>query len=505
MPLALAMHGITKHFPGVAANEQVDFQLASGEIHALLGENGAGKSTLMHMLYGLIRPDAGAIYVQGTRVQLTSPSVAMAHGIGMVHQHFMLVPTLTVTENILLGQEVTRGRLWLNVRTAVRQVRQLAAQYHLDIDPEAYIHDLPVGLRQRVEILKALYRHANILILDEPTAVLTPGEVEHLGATLTALAQHGTSIIFITHKLREVFQMAHRITVLRQGRVVGSLTPAETTEAELAALMVGETHTTPVRPAGHVTAREDVLRVQDVHIKDARGVSAVMGLSLTVQAGEIVGIAGAQGNGQTELVEALAGLRHPVAGTLTLLGSDITHASPRHIAACGVGHIPEDRHTHGMVAAYTVADNLVLNTYHQPPFARRWLRRRAAIAAQATRLMQAFDVRAPDPTTLAGHLSGGNQQKMVIARECARPLRLLLASHPTRGLDIGATASIHQHMLHQRDHGCAVLLVSADLDELLALSDRIAVMYHGMILATLARQEASRERLGQLLAGVGTT
>ena len=502
MPLALAIHGITKRFPGVVANDHVDFQLAPGEIHALLGENGAGKSTLMHILYGLTQPDAGELYVQGKRVQLTSPSVAMAHGIGMVHQHFMLVPTLTVTENIILGQEVTCWGSCLDLRTASRQIRQLAAQYHLDIDPQAYICDLPVGLRQRVEILKALYRHANILILDEPTAVLTPGEVEHLSTTLATLAQHGTSVIFITHKLREVLQIAHRITVLRHGCVVGSMTPAETTEAALAALMIGETHATARRPTANAPRPEAVLEVQEVSILDTRGAAAVTELSLTVHAGEIVGIAGVQGNGQTELVEALAGLRHPVSGTITLLGLDITHSTPRQIAACGVGHIPEDRHTHGMVASYTVADNLVLNTYHQSPFAQRLLRRRAAIAAHAARLMQLFDVRAPHPTTLAGSLSGGNQQKMVIARECARALRLLLAAHPTRGLDIGATASIHQQMLQQRAQGCAVLLVSADLDELLALSDRIVVLYHGTILATLPRQEASRERVGQLMAGL---
>lgn len=502
MPLALAMHGITKRFPGVVANDHIDFQLAPGEIHALLGENGAGKSTLMHILYGLTQPDTGALYVQGQRVHIPSPRAAMAHGIGMVHQHFMLVPTLTVTENIILGQEVAYGGSWLHRGAATEQIRQLAAQYHLDIDPQAYIRDLPVGLRQRVEILKALYRQATILILDEPTAVLTPAEIEHFSLTLTTLAQHGTSIIFITHKLREVLPIAHRITVLRQGRVVGSMTPAQTTEAALAALMVGEASATVRQPAATAPGAEAVLQVQRVSILDTRGAAAVTEMSLTVHAGEIVGIAGVQGNGQTELVEALAGLRPPVGGTITLLGVDMTRATPRQMAACGVGHIPEDRHAHGLVASYSVADNLVLNTYHQAPFAHRLLRRRAAVAAHAARLMLLFDVRAPHPTTLAGSLSGGNQQKLVIARECARPLRLLLAAYPTRGLDIGATASIHQHLLQQRAQGCAVLLVSADLDELLALSDRIAVLYHGAILAALPRHEASRKRIGQLMAGV---
>lgn len=504
-PPALTMHGITKRFPGVLANDHIDFTLAPGEIHALLGENGAGKSTLMHILYGLLRPDAGEIAVQGERVQLTSPRVAMAHGIGMVHQHFMLVPTLTVAENIMLGQEVRRWGLWLDRRGAAARITALAAQYHLEIDPQAHIAGLPVGLRQRVEILKALYRRASILILDEPTAVLTPGEIEPFCDTLTALAQHGTAIIFITHKLREVFRIAHRITVLRQGRVVGCLTPAQTTEAELARLMVGTTPPPPVRAVAVAPSAEMVLHVQDVYVEDARGTPAVAGVSLMVQAGEVLGLAGVQGNGQTELVEALAGLRHPSAGTITLLGRDITHATPRQIAAEGVGHIPEDRQTHGMVAAYTVADNLVLTTYHQAPFARWLVRRRAAITAQAARLVQAFDVRPPQPHALAGALSGGNQQKMVVARECARPLRLLLAVHPTRGLDVGATASIHQHLLQQRDQGAAVVLVSADLDELLALSDRLMVLYRGTVVATVSRDTASRERLGQWMAGLPGT
>jgi general nucleoside transport system ATP-binding protein len=502
MTIALEMRGITKCYPGVVANDHVDFQLAEGEIHALLGENGAGKTTLMHILYGLARPDEGEIVVHGAPVYLTSPSHAMAHGIGMVHQHFMLVPVLTVTENIILGQEDARWGPFLNLRRAAQHIRQLAVQYHMDVDPLALVQDLPVGLRQRVEILKALYRQATILILDEPTAVLTPGEVEHLFDALTTLAQHGTSIIFITHKLREVFHIAQRITVLRDGRAIGTLTPAETTEAQLAALMVGEARPTHVVQQPHATSGDVILRVRDVQVPDERGILAVAGVSLTVHAGEILGIAGVQGNGQTELVEALTGLRAPMAGSIALQGIDVTKATPRQLTECGVAHIPEDRHKHGMVEGYTIADNLVLNTYYHRPFAHGVVRHATAIAAHATRLMHAFDVRAPQPSTTAGSLSGGNQQKMVIARECSRPLRLLVAAQPTRGLDIGATAFIHQHLVQQRAQGCAVLLVSADLDELLTLSDRIAVMYHGQIIATLDASEASRERLGKLMAGV---
>jgi simple sugar transport system ATP-binding protein len=427
----------------------------------------------------------------------------MACGIGMVHQHFMLVPALSVTENIILGQEPSQCRPFLDVQQAAQHIRQLATQYHLDVDPQALIQDLPVGFRQRVEILKALYRQATILILDEPTAVLTPGEVEHLFETLSTLAQHGTSIIFITHKLREVFRIAQRLTVLRRGRVVGTLTPAETTASQLAALMVGEMRPTQVVKQPRATSSDKVvLDVRDLDVCDERGDLAVAGVSLVVYAGEILGIAGVQGNGQTQLVEALAGLRHPVAGSIVLQGADVTHATPRQLAACGVAHIPEDRHKHGMVEGYTIADNLVLNTYRQQPFAHRMVRHAAAIAAHAAHLMQTFDIRAPHPAVPAGNLSGGNQQKMVIARECSRPLTLLIAAQPTRGLDIGATAFVHQHLVQQRDQGCAVMLVSADLDEILTLSDRIAVMYDGKLRAIVAAREASREMLGQLMAGV---
>lgn len=498
---ALDMHGITKRFPGVLANDGVSFQVARGEIHALLGENGAGKTTLMNILYGLYRPDEGEIRVGGKTVRPESPSDAMRYGIGMVHQHFMLVPVMTVTENIMLGQEIGHGP-FLDRKQAAQRIRDLSRQYYLDVDPEAVVEDLPVGMRQRVEILKALYRKADILILDEPTAVLTPGEADEVFDIITALAQQGTAIIFITHKLKEVWQVAHRITVMRGGRVVGTTTPAETTEVQLATLMVGHETSQPMVTTGHQASPDVALQVQNLRALDDRGTVAVDDVSLAVHAGEILGIAGVQGNGQTELVEVLTGLRASQSGRVTIGEVDVTHASPRRIAMQGVAHIPEDRHQHGMVDGYSIADNLVLNVYHQKPFAYGVMRRTRAIAQHAMRAMQTFDIRAPSLSTSAGSLSGGNQQKMVVARELGRPLRLLIAAQPTRGLDVGAIAFLHQQLVDKRDEGCAVLLVSAELDEILALSDRIAVMYRGKLLATVEARAASRESLGRLMAGL---
>ncbi len=498
---ALEMLGITKRFPGVVANDDVSLQVARGEIHALLGENGAGKTTLMNILYGLYRPDEGEIRVGGKTVRPESPSDAMQYGIGMVHQHFMLVPVMTVTENIMLGQEIGHGP-FLDRKQAAQRIRDLSRQYSLDVDPEAVVEDLPVGMRQRVEILKALYRQADILILDEPTAVLTPAEADEVFDIITALAQQGTAIIFITHKLREVWQVAHRITVMRGGRVVGTTTPAETTEDQLATLMVGRETPQPMVATGHQASPDVILRVQHLRVLDDRGTVAVDDVSLAIHAGEILGIAGVQGNGQTELVEVLTGLRASQSGCVTIGEADVTHASPRRIAMQGVAHIPEDRHQHGMVDGYSIADNLVLNVYHQKPFAYGIVRRTLAIAEHAMRAMQMFDIRAPSLSTSAGSLSGGNQQKMVVARELGRPLRLLIAAQPTRGLDVGAIAFLHQQLVNKRDEGCAVLLVSAELDEILALSDRIAVMYRGKLLATVEARTASRESLGRLMAGL---
>jgi len=503
---ALEMRGITKRFPeGVVANDGVSLQVARGEIHALLGENGAGKTTLMNILYGLYRPDEGEILVGGRAVCPRSPSDAMHHGIGMVHQHFRLVPVMTVTENIVLGKEIGHGP-FLDRKGAAQRIYDLSRQYRLDVDPEALVEDLPVGMRQRVEILKALYRRADILILDEPTAVLTPSESKDVFDIITALAQQGTAIIFITHKLKEVWQVAHRITVMRGGRVVGTTTPAETTEAQLATLMVGHETPQPVAATRHQISPAVILQVRHLQVLNDRGTVAVDDVSLAVRAGEILGIAGVQGNGQTELVEVLTGLRSARSGQISIGEVDVTHATPRRITMLGVAHIPEDRHRHGMVDRYSIADNLVLNVYHQRPFASSGIiRHPRAIAEHAIHAMQTFDIRAPSHATSAGSLSGGNQQKMVAARELGRPLRLLIATQPTRGLDVGAIAFLHQQLVTKRDAGCAVLLVSAELDEILALSDRIAVMYRGKFLATVEAQVASRESLGRLMAGLDSS
>jgi simple sugar transport system ATP-binding protein len=503
MVLALEMRGISKRFPGVVANDRVHLQVAKGEVHGLLGENGAGKTTLMQILFGLYRPDAGDICVNGKSVHFSTPNDAMAYGIGMVHQHFMLVPVMTVAENIILGQEETCWRLLLARRRAEQRIRELSQQYHLDVDPRALVQNLAVGMRQRVEILKALYRQADILILDEPTAVLSPDEAREVCRTVTALAHQGTAVIFITHKLQEVMQVAHRITVMRHGRVVCTTTPAETSEAHLAALMVGGDTPPSLAVTPRATLTETILQVDGLRAVDDRGVVAVDGVSFAIRAGEILGIAGVQGNGQRELVEVLTGLRNASPGTVIMQGIDVTNTPPRRLAALGVAHIPEDRHAYGMVGSYSIADNLVLNTYYRPPFARGMVQQHAAIVAHARDLMQRFDLRAPGPSTPAESLSGGNQQKLVIARELARPLRLLIAAQPTRGLDVGAMAFVQRQLVQQRDQGCAVLLVSTELDEIMALADRIAVMYRGKILAMIEAREATRDTLGRWMAGLG--
>jgi simple sugar transport system ATP-binding protein len=501
MTLAVEMRRISKRFAGILANDQVDFQLAAGEIHALLGENGAGKTTLMQILSGLYRPDIGEIFLQEHQVHLANPGMAIAHGIGMVHQHFMLIPVMTVTENILLGYEKTRYGPFLRLRQAEQRIRALAEQHHLEVDPQALVHGLPVGLQQRVEILKALYRQARVLILDEPTAVLTPTEIEHLFHTLVTMAHQGTAIVFITHKLREVLHIAHRITVLRRGRVIASTTPDQTTEAELAALMVGRAVPHPMVKAPAPSGAE-VLRVQDLQVYDERGVMAVDRVSFMVRAGEIFGIAGVQGNGQTELVEAVTGLRPIQAGKITMQGSDITHVPVRQRFTQGMGHIPEDRHKHGMVASETVANNLVLNTYTQQPFARGLTRYQEAITRHARHLAQEFDIRTPSVFTQAGSLSGGNQQKLVVARECSRSLTVLIAAQPTRGLDIGASAFVQQRLLQQRAQGCAVLLVSTELDEIFTLADRLAVMYRGHLGTPMDTRAVTPQEIGTWLTGL---
>ncbi|MBN2503186.1 MAG: ABC transporter ATP-binding protein [Anaerolineales bacterium] len=501
MEPVLELRGITKSFPGVLANDHIDLTLNKGEIHALLGENGAGKSTLMNILYGLYEPDEGEVFVKGKKLEVDSPSDAIAAGIGMVHQHFMLVPVFTVTENVMLGHEDTVAGGFLDRRATEEKIRQISKQYGLEVDPNALVGDLPVGVQQRVEIIKLLYREADILILDEPTAVLTPQEVDELFSIMKSLVEKGKSIIFITHKLREVLEFADRITVIRLGKVVGATSPAEADQRSLASMMVGrdvDLHVKkePAKPG------EVVLQVNDLKVLDDRDQMTVNGVTFDVRAGEILGVAGVQGNGQTELVEVLTGLRDSVEGKITLLDHDITGASPREITELGTAHIPEDRQRDGLVLSYPIADNLVLNTYYRAPFSKGVVLQEKVIAEQAHELIEDFDVRTPSAFTTAGSLSGGNQQKVIVAREFSRPIKLLIASQPTRGLDVGSIEYIHGQVVRKRDDGTAVLLVSTELDEVMELSDRIAVMYRGKIVAVLPAAETTKEQIGLLMAGV---
>ena len=499
-PIVLEAKGITKKFPGVLANDRVDLTLRRGEILAMLGENGAGKSTLMNILYGLYHPDAGEIWIKGEKADLHNPGDAIARGVGMVHQHFQLVPVMTVAENVILGQEVTRAGGYIDKRAANRRVRELSEQYGLEIDPTIEVDDLPVGLQQRVEIIKALYRHADILILDEPTAVLTPQEANELFRIMRDLTDRGVSIIFITHKLKEVLAVADRIVVLRGGRSVGEALPAESTEASLAEMMVGRKVILQV-DKDEANPGAPVLQIDNLEVLDDRKQKVVKGLSLEVHAGEILGVAGVQGNGQREFVEALTGLRAIVAGTIRIAGEETTHYTPRRITEMDVAHIPEDREKHGLVMSYTIADNMVLNRYYRAPYSRNAVLDREAIAENGRKLVKQYDVRTPSIYTHAGNLSGGNKQKVIVAREFSRPVKLLIANQPTRGIDVGSIEFIHNQIVAQRDAGVAVLLVSAELDEVLSLADRVAVMFDGHIVKTLPIEEATRERVGLLMAG----
>lgn len=501
MPPLLELSGITKRFPGVLANDHINLTLETGEIHALLGENGAGKTTLMNILYGLYHPDEGKILVRGQEVRMSTPEEAIRLGIGMVHQHFMLVPVFTVTENVMLGVESIKNGIVLDRDRVAARIREISEQYGLQVDPSAYVKDLAVGVQQRVEILKILYRHADILILDEPTAVLTPQEVQDLFRVIRELVERGVSIIFISHKLKEVMEIADRITVLRDGRVVGTTRPAETDPPSLARMMVGRSVILTIDKEA-AKPQEVVLQVENLKVLDDRRQLAVNGVSLEVRAGEILGIAGVQGNGQTELVEALTGLRAVDSGRTLIAGHDTTRSSPREILETGVAHVPEDRQRDGLVLSYPVAENLVLNTYYLPPFASARVMHEGAILATAQKLVREFDIRTPSVTTLASTLSGGNQQKVIVAREFSRPINLLIASQPTRGLDVGSIEYIHRRLVEKRDEGCAVLLVSPELDEIMSLSDRIAVMYRGQIMATLPVDQVTPEKLGLLMAGV---
>jgi simple sugar transport system ATP-binding protein len=503
MTPVLEVRNLTKRFPEIVANDAVSFTLEPGEIHAFLGENGAGKSTLMNMLYGMYRPDDGEILLHGTVVQLNGANDAIRRGLGMVHQHFMLVPTLTVTENIILGNEVTKNGT-LDLVKAGADIARLAKTYGLDIPIDTLIQDLPVGVQQRVEIVKALYRGADILILDEPTAVLTPQEADDLFVVIRRLKDQGKSIIFISHKLREVLALADRISVLRRGKLVGSTKPAQATEATLAGMMVGRDvvlhiNKTPATPG------DVMLSVTDLTVSDDRGNTAVDHVSFSVRAGEIVGIAGVQGNGQTELVEAITGLAVPRTGSITLHNEELSRRGTNVAISAGMGHIPEDRHHHGLVLSYSIADNMVLSTYDLEPFSHKYVINKDAIDAQATTLVHNFDVRTPSIEALASTLSGGNQQKVVVARELARPLKLLVAAQPTRGLDVGSIEFIHTQIVAQRDSGSAVLLVSAELDEILSLADRILVMFHGRIIADIPSADAHLNTIGLLMACVTAT
>jgi ABC-type uncharacterized transport system ATPase subunit len=497
---ALQARGMTKRFPGILANDHIDLDLKPGEIHALLGENGAGKSTLMNLLYGLYKPTEGHIYVRGRAAHFGGPSDAIAAGIGMVHQHFMLIPPLTVTENIMLGGESTRAGIVLDRGTAARRIRQLSTEYGLEVDPDAKIEDLPVGSQQRVEILKAFYRNADVLILDEPTAVLTPQEAQELFAIMRRLADDGKAIVFITHKLKEVLAIADRVTVLRHGKVVGTADPKTATETTLASLMVGRDVLLQVDKRAAKPGKP-VLEVANLQVHDNRRHMAVDGLNLTVREGEIFGIAGIEGNGQTELVEALTGLRKPSGGTIKMDGKDVTHALTSSLIDNGLAHVPEDRHKYGLVLTYPVTDNTVLNTYDEAPFARGIIRHDRSILEFARRVVKQFDVRPARVEVQVRNLSGGNQQKVILARELSRQIRFLVAAQPTRGLDVGSIEFIHKQIVAQRDEGVAVLLVSAELDEVLGLSDTIGVIYKGKLVAVMPRAEATRDKLGLLMTG----
>ena len=495
----LELRGITKRFPGVLANDHVDFDLRRREVHALLGENGAGKSTLMNVLYGLYSPDEGEIRIKGDPVRMRSPKDAIDHGIGMVHQHFMLIPVMTVAENIVLAVEPTHAGVLLDYGAARKRVEELARTFGFRIDPDARVEAITVGQQQRVEILKALYRGAEILILDEPTAVLTPQEALELFEILRTLVREGMSIIFISHKLGEVLEIADRITVLRRGKAVDTVPRAGATEEGLARMMVGREVLLRVEKAA-AQPTDPALRVEDIRVLDDRRLEAVRGVSFEVRRGEIVGIAGVDGNGQSELIDALSGLRHPTSGKVRLGARDVTGASAGQILDLGLGHIPEDRQRRGLVLDFTLAENIALHDFDRPPNSRfGWLFPKRMIR-RAQGLLRQFDVRGGGAQTRAAALSGGNQQKVVLAREMGRDPKLLIAAQPTRGLDVGAIEFVHRRLVEARDGGEAVLLVSFELDEILSLSDRILVLYEGRIVAEHG-PDVTEEELGIEMTG----
>jgi len=494
------MLNIRKEFGSFVANDNITLQLRKGEIHALLGENGAGKSTLMNVLFGLYQPEAGEIRVRGEKANITSPNVANDLGIGMVHQHFMLVQNFTVTENIILGAEPRAG-IKIDRSTAREKVRQISEQYGLAVDPDAKIEDISVGMQQRVEILKTLYRGADILIFDEPSAVLTPQEIKELIQIMNRLIAEGKSIILITHKLKEIMEVADRCTTIRRGKYIGTVDIDETmTQSRLAEMMVGREVNFNAEYS-KATPQELVLDIKDLVVKDSRGIKAVDGLNLDIRAGEIVGIAGIDGNGQTELIEAITGLRKADSGEIFLNNKSIKNLKPRKVTESGVGHIPQDRHKHGLVLDYSIGHNMVLQTYYKQPYSKAGIMNYKQVMEKAKTLIEKFDVRTPSPETFARALSGGNQQKAIIAREVDRSPDLLIAAQPTRGLDVGAIEFIHEQLVLEREKGRAVLLISFELEEILQVSDRIAVLYEGKTVAFLDPKETNEIELGFLMAG----
>lgn len=495
----IEMHGITKQFGSFKANDNINLTIRKGEVHALLGENGAGKSTLMNILSGLLEPTSGEILVNGNKVNITSPSAASRLGIGMVHQHFMLVDKFTITENIILGTEKTKLG-FLERRAAQKEIKELSERYGLFVDPSAKVGSVSVGMQQRAEILKTLYRGNDILILDEPTAVLTPQEITELMNILKSLTDEGKSIIIITHKIEEIKQVADRCTVIRRGKSIDTVDVKQTSQQELADLMVGRSVSFKVdkKPAD---PKEPVLTIKNLVVKEHRGLEAVKDLSLEIRAGEILGIAGIDGNGQSELIHAITGLTKVESGTITLEGKEIQNLPPREITETGLGHIPEDRHKHGLILPMTLYENMALQTYYKQPFSKNGFLNKDAMKESARHLIEEYDVRTQDENNTAESLSGGNQQKAIIAREISRGPNFLIAAQPTRGLDVGAIEYIHKRLVEQRDNGKAVLLMSFELDEVMNVSDRIAVMYEGKVVGIVDPTKVTEQELGLLMAG----
>jgi len=501
--IALEMKDITKRFPLVVANDKVSFTVYQGEIHALVGENGAGKSTLMSILYGLYQADSGQIFINGKKVNIANPNVAINLKIGMVHQHFMLVPPLTVAENIILGLEPKKNNIFIDMKKAIKRVEELSESMGFKIDPHAKIENISVGIQQRVEIIKVLYRGAEILIMDEPTAVLTPQEVEELFGILKSLKKQGKTIIFITHKLNEVKDLSDRVTVMRRGKVVGVKNTKDTNQEEIASMMVGRKVIFEIEKKP-LNLGKTALKIEKLEALSNKGLPAVKNISFEIKEGEILGFAGVEGNGQTELVEVISGLRLATGGKIKLYDKDITNYSPRDIREQKIAHIPEDRRQRGFISNYSVAENLILGSNHRPPFNEGLTLNFSAINNHADKLIKDFDIRPSDRDNLLKSLSGGNQQKVIVARELYGEPKLLIAAQPTRGLDVGSTEFVHQQILNERDKGKAILLVSADLEEILSLSDRIAVIYEGEIVAILDPKKTNEKELGLLMTGSTT-